>query len=114
LMCQSDKLVLHVDNSTAVHAINNPGYYGRLMHLDVQHKFVMELYKNKVFGVEWCRTAEMLADCFTKPSSGVHLESFYREVMNRGDNETDPKWLLHMHLDYDHERRVLKVDQEAY
>jgi hypothetical protein len=62
LTCHSDKLVLHVDNSPAVHAISNPGYYCRLKHLDVQQKFVMELYKDKVFSVECCRTADILAD----------------------------------------------------
>jgi hypothetical protein len=72
-MCHSDKLVLHVDNSTAVHALSNPGYCGRLKHLDVQQKFVMEVYIDKVFSVEWCRTTDMLANCLPKPSSGVHL-----------------------------------------
>jgi hypothetical protein len=82
LMAAGDKIVLWVDNSPAVAAIGNPGYYGRLKHLDVQQKFVMEANKVGDINVKWCSTADMLADCLTKPSSGKQLAKFYYGVMN--------------------------------
>ena len=74
-------IVLNIDNSPAVAAINNPGYYGRLKHLDIGQKFCMEAHKNGVIKVEWCSTTKMLADALTKPLSGPQLDNFKTRVM---------------------------------
>jgi hypothetical protein len=72
---------LHADNSPE-DSDSNPGYYGRLKHLDIQQKFVMEAQQQHIVSVKWCGTDTMLADSLTKPSNGKRLEQFYNTVMD--------------------------------
>ena len=81
-MSQSSSVPLFVDNSPAVTAIHNPGYYGRLKHLDIHQKFVMEAEQRHLVSVQWCNTDSMLADTLTKPSSGKRSAHFYKTVMS--------------------------------
>jgi hypothetical protein len=81
VMGANQPIVLNVDNSPAVTAIQNPGYYGRLKHLDISQKFCMEAHKNGVIKVQWCSTTDMLADALTKPLSGPQLDMFKAKVM---------------------------------
>jgi hypothetical protein len=82
ILSESSNVTLYVDSSPAVTVIQNPGYYGRLKHIDIQQKFVMEAQQQHVVAVKWCGTDAMLADSLTKPSSGKKLEQFYNTVMD--------------------------------
>jgi hypothetical protein len=82
ILPESSSITLYVDNNPAVTAIQNPGYYGRLKHLDIQQKFVMEAQQQHIVSVKWCGTDTMLADSLTKPSNGKRLEQFYNTVMD--------------------------------
>jgi hypothetical protein len=88
ILSESDIIPLSVDNSPAVTAIQNPGYYGRLKHLDIQHKFVMEAHQQHIVSVKWCSTVNMLADCLTKPTNGKKLVEFYQSVMSNGNSRS--------------------------
>jgi hypothetical protein len=81
VMSESNSVTLYVDNSPAVTAIQNPGYYGRLKHLDIQQKFVMEAQQQHIVSVKWCGTDVMLADSLTKPTNGKKLTDFSQTVM---------------------------------
>jgi hypothetical protein len=39
---------------------------GKTKHIDIRHHFVRELVKSKAVGMEYCPTAEMIADALTK------------------------------------------------
>jgi hypothetical protein len=86
LPSEKDSIVMHVDNSPAVTAIQNPGYYGRLKHLDIHHKFVIEAHQQHLVDVQWCGADSMLADSLTKPVSGKKLDEFHKSVMSVGNN----------------------------
>ena len=74
-------VMIKIDNRPALHLINNPGYYVRLKHVDICHKFVMEANKYKVVQVDWCSTDQMYADALTKPLGGPQLDLFRKNVM---------------------------------
>ena len=81
LIKDSDEVILFIDNEPAVKAINNPGYYGRLKHLDISQKYVMEASKEGLLKVQWCSGSDMLADPLTKPVAAPAIEAFRRVVM---------------------------------
>ena len=78
---EQDDVYLFVDNEPAVKTIQNPGYTGRLKHVDVCHKYVMEAHQKGIIKVGWCAGTDMLADALTKPVAAPALEKFRREVM---------------------------------
>ena len=81
VMKKDTAITLYCDNSPAVTAINNPGYYGRLKHLDVNHKFAMEANKSGIVKVKWISTSDMFADALTKPLPACQLDKFKKVVM---------------------------------
>src|SRR5512141_766207 len=78
---EKDNVVIKIDNKPAFDAILNPGYYGRLKHVDICHKFVMEANQNGLVKVEWCQKHMMVADPLTKPLGGPQLDFFRSNVM---------------------------------
>ena len=78
---EKDNVVIKIDNKPAFDAIINPGYYGRLKHVDICHKFVMEANQNGLVKVEWCPTHQMVADLLTKPLGGPQLDFFRISLM---------------------------------
>jgi hypothetical protein len=81
VLSPKQNVMIKIDNRPALHVINNPGYYGRLKHVDICHKFVMEANQNKVVQVDWCSTDQMYADALTKPLGGPQLDLFRKNVM---------------------------------
>jgi len=81
VMKKDTAITLYCDNNPAVTAINNPGYYGRLKHLDVNHKFAMEANKFGIVKVKWISTSDMFADALTKPLPACQLDKFKKVVM---------------------------------
>ena len=42
----------------------------RTKHIDIRYFFVTDQIKKKRMSVEWCPTADMIADFWTKPNQG--------------------------------------------
>ena len=61
------QLLIHEDNQAAITMVQNPAYHGKQKHVEVQHHFVRDEYNAGVFQLQYCPTAEMWADIFTKP-----------------------------------------------
>ena len=79
-MLQPNKPVcLYIDNQPAVIVVQNPGYYPRLKHINVRHKFLYEAQANNEVKVVWIEKEHMVADAFTKPLPGAMLRKFVNQ-----------------------------------
>ena len=71
--------LLHEDNQGAIALTRNPENYSRTKHIDVRYHFIRNLIQKKQIKVDYCPTAEMLADLMTK---GLHRLRF-RELCKK-------------------------------
>jgi hypothetical protein len=62
-----NKDVVYEDNQGAIALAKNPEYHARTKHIDIQYHFVRECVENGRITLEYCETADMLADALTKP-----------------------------------------------
>ena len=58
---------LKMDNKSGIDVAYNPEHFGRMKHVDRRHFFVRECVENHRLRVPFVRTADNLADFFTKP-----------------------------------------------
>jgi hypothetical protein len=57
---------IYEDNQGAIALANNPEYHARTKHVDIQYHFVRECVENGDIELEYCPTADMVADALTK------------------------------------------------
>jgi len=57
---------IYEDNQGAIALANNPEYHARTKHIDIQYHFVRECVENGDIKLEYCPTADMVADALTK------------------------------------------------
>jgi transposase InsO family protein len=62
------------DNQSALRLVANPEFHSRSKHIDVQYHYTRELVEDGVVSVEYVPTAEMAADCLTKPLKRTQFE----------------------------------------
>ena len=60
-------VVMHCDSQGAIALMRNPTSSNRTKHIDVAHHFVRECVDGGALEVEVVGTADMVADCLTKP-----------------------------------------------
>jgi hypothetical protein len=60
---------VYCDNQAAIKLMKHPIASMRSKHIDVQHHFVRERVARGEALFEYCSTADMVADCLTKPLS---------------------------------------------
>jgi hypothetical protein len=63
------------DNQSALRLVANPEFHSRSKHIDVQYHYTRELVEDGVVSIEYVPTAEMAADCLTKPLKRAQLEA---------------------------------------
>jgi hypothetical protein len=63
------------DNQSALRLVANPEFHSKSKHIDVQYHYTRELMEDGVVSVEYVPTAEMAADCLTKPLKRAQFEA---------------------------------------
>ena len=58
---------IYEDNQGAIALANNPEHYVRMKHIDVQYHSMRDYVEKGQIELEYCPTAEMVADALTKP-----------------------------------------------
>ena len=66
---------IYSDNQSALRLTENPEFHARSKHIDVQYHYTRELVEDGVVNIEYIPTAEMAADCLTKPLKKTRLET---------------------------------------
>lgn len=66
---------LYIDNNAAVQAASNGGYFPKLKHVNIEHKFIMQACAEHSLRVEWVSGKENPADVLTKALSAAELDS---------------------------------------
>ena len=80
-LLQSDYIVvLYIDNSGAVHSAKDGGYYPKLKHVNIEHKFVMQACAEHGLEVAWVSGKENPSDVLTKSLSGAELDSVRKRL----------------------------------
>jgi Reverse transcriptase (RNA-dependent DNA polymerase) len=64
---------LYGDNQSALKLVANPEFHARSKHIDVQYHCVRELVEDGIVSVDYIPTADMIADCLTKPLKKTKL-----------------------------------------
>jgi hypothetical protein len=62
-----EPITIFGDNQGALAIASNPQYHKRTKHFDIKNHFIREKIKDKSIDIEYCPTADMTADVFTKP-----------------------------------------------
>ena len=76
------KLVLMVENQSAIHFVKSGHKNRRIKHIDVRYHFLSEIYYEGVFDIVYCPTEEQVADIFTKPLTRIKFERCRDKMTN--------------------------------
>lgn len=60
------KIILYMDNQSAIRLIKNPEFHKRSKHIDIRYHFIREKFNENLFELKYINTNDMLADMFTK------------------------------------------------
>lgn len=66
------------DNQGAIALSQNPVCRQRCKHVDIKYHFVRTVLSDNMITIEYCPTADMVADIFTKPATKVKSEKFVK------------------------------------
>lgn len=76
----AEKIILHVDNQSALQLAKNAVYHNRTKHIDVKHHFVREALEADLLELKYISTKNMTADIFTKPLARPIIEQHSRSM----------------------------------
>jgi len=83
----SDNVMYQDNQSTILLAQNGRSSSGkRTRHIDICYFFVSDRIKQGEVRVEYCPTADMLGDFFTKPLQGATFQKMHRVVLNLSED----------------------------
>lgn len=58
---------IYCDNKSVIALTKNPIFHGRSKHIDVKHRYIHDLVKDKESVVKYCTSEDQIVDIFTKP-----------------------------------------------
>ena len=67
-------VTIYCDNQSTIRVIKDPIAHFRTKHIGIQTQFVRELIDTGIVEFQYLSTNKQLADCMTKPFTGVRLE----------------------------------------
>ena len=74
-ICNNIKpIIIKEDNQSTIKLATNPVYHNRSKHINIKYHWIREKVKNKEILLEYCPTADMPANIFTKPLGRVLFE----------------------------------------
>jgi hypothetical protein len=65
-LLRNEIMLLHCDNVAAINIANNPVQFDRTKHVEIDKFFIKEKIDSGVLKLEYVRSCNQLADCFTK------------------------------------------------
>lgn len=71
---QSNAIIIHEDNQSAIAMTKNPQFHGRAKHIDMKYHYVRELVRENKIELRYCQTGNMIADIMTKGIGRVQFE----------------------------------------
>ena len=79
---ESEPIDLWMDNTSGIDVAYNPQHHGRMKHVHRRHFFIRELVEDGQIRVPFVRTADNLADFFTKALPPVQFRAMRDVIMN--------------------------------
>ena len=70
----SDCITINEDNQSAIAIARNPQFHGRVKHINIKYHFIREQLAHNIIQLQYCQTAEMIADIFTKGLARIKFE----------------------------------------
>lgn len=68
-------IILHCDNLSAIDLADNTVFHGRTKHVEIHHHWIREQVKAGSIKLQYCKSANMVADMLTKP---LHPRPFFQ------------------------------------
>ena len=79
---RDEPVTLDCDNQGAIDVAYNPEHFNRMKHVQRRHFFVRELVEENRITVPYVRSAENIADLFTKPLAYAAFRPLRDRIMN--------------------------------
>lgn len=79
-LSESEATTIFVDNKSAQALARNPVFHDRSKHIDTRYHFIRENIMEKEIKLEYVKSADQVADIFTKPL-GVDVFSKMRSML---------------------------------
>jgi hypothetical protein len=74
-LLRNETMLLHCDNVAAINIANNPIQFDRTKHVEIDRFFIKEKIDSGVLKLEYVKSCNQLADCFTKGLGPMKNES---------------------------------------
>ena len=71
---------LFTDSLSAIELVNNPEYYAKTKHINIQYHFVREYITNNIIQLSHISTKEQLADMLTKALSRPTFKNLVKQI----------------------------------
>jgi hypothetical protein len=65
-LLRNETMLLRCDNVAAINIANNPVQFDRTKHVEIDRFFIKEKIDSRVLQLEYIKSCNQLADCFTK------------------------------------------------
>uniref|UniRef100_A0A453EM98 Retrovirus-related Pol polyprotein from transposon TNT 1-94 n=1 Tax=Aegilops tauschii subsp. strangulata TaxID=200361 RepID=A0A453EM98_AEGTS len=77
---EPDRVLLKVDNQSAIALCKNPVFHERSKHIDIRYHYVRSCVEEEQISVEHVRTEAQLADILTKPLARVRFQEMKEKI----------------------------------
>jgi len=86
---QIDDNVIDQDNQSAM-LLERNGQASRrwTRHIDIRHFFINDWIRDGDLRIEYCLTADMIGDFFTKPLQGSQFQKLWNLILNVDDDRS--------------------------